>query len=94
MVSGSDLEGFLKSLRSVTHSLPPEMKRRLHDIEKTYFAKYGLEGGYQRMNNRTVAQILTEYEEADVKPIVSGESDGVRWNLYPPAGSAEGGRDG
>jgi hypothetical protein len=56
----------------------------MYEIRKAYFARYGIEGAYERMNNRTVSQIFAEYRPLDVKPIASGEVDGVRYELYEP----------
>ena len=58
------------------------MAKRLCSIHDSYFVRYGFDGVYQRMNGRTVAQIFSEYQPADVKPIASGEADGVRYELY------------
>jgi hypothetical protein len=65
--------------------LPPEISNRLREIRRNYFAWHGFEGAQRRLNNRTVAQILAEYEPLDVKPVASGEVDGVRYELYDPA---------
>ena len=34
------------------------------------------------MNNRSLAQIIAEYQEPDRKPVASGEVDGMRYDLY------------
>ncbi len=34
------------------------------------------------MNNRTVAQILEEFDPNDAKPIVAGEVENVRYALF------------
>ena len=65
--------------------LAPDIGRRLNKIERNYSLRYGIEGLYQRVNNRTVAEILAEYSPTDdVTPIVSGEVDGLRYELYEP----------
>ena len=76
---------FPRSLTAVIQSLPPEMKKQLHEIRKRYFAQYGMEGLLQRLNNRTVAQIFAEYQPRDLRPLASGEVDDVRFELYDPA---------
>jgi hypothetical protein len=88
---GSTFEEFWQSDNSVAQSLPIEMRKSLTAIVKVYFARYGLQGVYERMNNRTVTQIFAEYQPEDVKPIISGEKDGVRYALYegPPDHSAD-----
>ena len=79
-------EQFSKSFGDVSRALPLDMRERLRNILLRYFATYGINGAYERMNNRTVAQIFAEYQPADLKPIVSGEVDGIRYALYegPP----------
>jgi hypothetical protein len=82
LISGSNPMEFGQSLTKVCQTLPAEMANRLHSIRKMYFAAYGLDGQYQRMNNRTVAQIFAEYQRTELKPIASGEMDSVRYELY------------
>ncbi len=85
-ISGETFEKFMKSLTSVGQALPPEMRKSLFDVQDIYIVKYGFDGAYERMNNRTVAQIFSEFKPVDLKPITSGEVDGVRYRLYdvPP----------
>jgi hypothetical protein len=84
VVRGTDLQELFRSLTKAIQSLPPDLGRRLHEIRKAYFAASGFEGCHQRMNNRTVAQIFSEYQPVDIEPIASGEVEGVRYTLYPP----------
>ena len=83
-VSGSNLQEFSRALTAAFQALPPGERERLKEIDRRYFGRYGFEGTYARMNNRSVAQIFAEYEPVEVKPIASGEMDGVRYELYPP----------
>lgn len=62
-ISGTFFEGFAASLAQVSESLPAEKRDRLQKIKTDYFSRYGFEGGYERMNNRTVSQIFDEYPE-------------------------------
>ena len=90
-VSGVTFDEFSRSLTKVIQSLPPEMKRRLHEIRKNYFAWYGFEGAQERLNNRTVSEIFAEYRPVDVQPLASGEVEGVRYELFeaPPSEAAD-----
>jgi hypothetical protein len=81
-VSGSTLQEIASSLTVALQSLPPEMSRRLRTILKNYFGWYGAKAAYERLNNRTVAQIFAEYQPRDVRPLATGEVDGVRYELY------------
>ncbi len=94
VLSCSRLDEFSMVFNTVRRSLPYESGQHLVRILKNYFARYGVEGAYKRMNDRTVAQVFSEFDEEEVKPIASGEVDGVRYALYdapsPPATGAEG----
>lgn len=81
-VSCSNFREFPRALSTVLKALPPEMSKRLRDILLKYLAKYGMDDACKRMNGRSVSQIFAEYQPVDVKPVVSGEVDGVRYNLY------------
>ena len=65
------------------------MAKRPKTVLNSYFARYGFDGVYERMSNRTVSQIFGEYRPEDVNPIASGEMNGMRYDLYdapiPPA---------
>jgi hypothetical protein len=91
-VSGSSFQEFSWSLTAALQALPSEPRKRLRGIEKNYFAWYGLDGMDQRMNDRTVAQIFAEYQPVDVKPLATGEVEGVRYELYdaPPPHPTDG----
>ncbi len=93
-IFGATFDEFSKSLTSAIQSLPPEMGKRLRAIRRNYFGWYGLEGTYKRLNGRTVGQIFAEYDSLDIKPIASGEVDGVTYRLYAARpGDPERGQD-
>ncbi len=73
---------FAKVANEVCKALPPEIGKRLVEIVKSYSIRYGLEGAYERMKGRSIAQIFAEYQSEDIKPIVSGEIEGMRYRLY------------
>jgi hypothetical protein len=80
----------VQAINTVVRGLAPDVRRRFNTIALQYLARYGVDGLYQRLNNRTVADILADYNPADdVKPIASGDVDGVRYMLYeaPPTDS-------
>jgi hypothetical protein len=61
--------------------LPPELSKRLRAIRQDYFGWYGFEGAYRRMNKRSVAQIFSEYQAVDMRPVAFGEVGDVRYRL-------------
>src|SRR5262245_34155404 len=81
LVSGSTFDEFSGSLTNAIQSLPPQVSKHLRTIRRNYFAWYGFEGSYQRMNGRTVGQILAEYQPLATEPIASGVIDGVEYRL-------------
>jgi hypothetical protein len=82
VISSASLGDFSSSFSKVFQALPAEMGKRLKDVLGYYVARYGIEGAYNRISNRSVSQIFAEYQPEDLKPIASGEVDGVRYALY------------
>ena len=81
-LSSPSREMFAASFTSVFRALPPEMGIRLRDILINYFQRSGMDAAFERMNNRTVAQIFVEFDGMETNPIASGEKDGLRWALH------------
>jgi len=81
VISESTLEEFSKSFSATLKALPIEMRRRLGDIFKEYFTN-GFEYVFERMNQRTVAQVFSEYQPVQRELVDSGEVDGMRFRLY------------
>ena len=75
-------EKLSSSYRDVIAQLPVDVARRLGKVFSSYFRRFGLEGAHERLNNRSVAQILAEFPPGETQPIASGEVDGVRYKLY------------
>jgi hypothetical protein len=75
---GSNFQELSAAYHEVIHKLPPEMKKRLAAILQDYFGAYGIDGVFERFNNRTIGQIFAEYRPVNPKPIATGEKDGVR----------------
>src|SRR5690349_9562439 len=69
--------------------LPLDARRRLNRIFFNHVALYGNEGAFERMNGRTVSQLFSEFDAVQVKPITSGEVEGLRYRLFDaPPGNA------
>src|SRR6516162_7358432 len=75
-------EPTFECLSAVLRALPPEIRKQLREISMEYTSLYGFDGLFQRIHTKSVAQIFREYEPLDVKPIASGESEGVRFKLF------------
>ena len=83
-VSGSNFDEFSKSLTAAIQAVPPDLSLQLREIRKRCFGRYGFDGMYEKMNGRTVQQILEEYQSIPVVPIAAGKVDGVEYVLYRP----------
>jgi hypothetical protein len=70
--------------------LPIQVRGRMNDIMVSYLARFGPKGVFERMNNRSIAQILSEFDSGQPKLVESGEVEGVVYQLYdrpvPPTG--------
>jgi len=82
MISCSTLSEFVGTRNAVNMELPPEMRKPFAKIFTNYIARFGIEGAFERMNHRTVAQIFAEFEPGEPKVVASGELDGLRYTLY------------
>jgi hypothetical protein len=82
LFSCPSFDQFSKVLNNVRKALPPEIGEQLIEIVKNYAVRYGLQGTYERLNDRSISQILVQYQSEDVKPIASGEIAGIRYCLY------------
>src|SRR5262245_29581609 len=94
VISCSDWRQIVAATNRVIVQLPLLVRRRLNAVFSNYLAAYGLEGVFERMNGRTVAQILKEYRPpADLDVVAQGQRGDVRYTLYdaprPHPGAAE-----
>ena len=89
--------GIVGAVNRASNMLSDEASKQLGAIFSSYLARYDVEGTYERMNNRSVAQIFAELQPEDVREIASGEVDGVRYRLFdghagkPAEGTTPGG---
>lgn len=67
-------------------ALPPELGERFNAIAKEYVISYLTEGLYERLNGRTIVEIISEFEQngggLKRNVVASGERDGIRYTLY------------
>ena len=91
MIRSESAERLDEVLEAVQSQLPLESRIRFNRITIRYMELYDLDGLFARVNNRTVAQVLAEFDPKDDAPldwmddatqIASGERDGVRWELH------------
>ena len=76
--------GFTTATTGIQQALPPDLRSQFNSILRNYLLNYGIDGAYDRLNNRSVAQIFAEYQPHDPQIIASGEVDGVSYQLAEP----------
>jgi hypothetical protein len=87
-LSYSCWEDLVAAINAIGSELPLDIRKRFNKVFKAYWQRYGFEGAFQRLNNRTVAEILAEYDPRDdPTPIASGELEGLRYELYEAPGA-------
>ena len=60
LIVGADVAELVRSSTVAIQALPANQSARLREIRRNYFVHYGFDEAYQRLNGRTVAQILAE----------------------------------
>lgn len=81
----------MKAMNHLKPLLPNEVCRRFAYMQLRYWQLHGEEGLFERVNNRTVGEILAVFESHESSaPSASGEIDGLRYQLYdaPDAASS------
>lgn len=87
VISSPSPERIIGAINAVMPQLPPDVRKRFNKIKLSYLQRFGLAGVYERVNNRTVAAILAEFDTSDeAKLIASGEVDGVHYELFEAPG--------
>ena len=93
----TSVEDFSKVRNQLLSQVPRDIRRKINDISIYYLHYYGPQGRFDRMNNRSIGTIIHEFSSVQpMKPVVSGEQDGGRFQLFESpenqeAGEASGG---
>jgi hypothetical protein len=84
VISSDTSQGIMRAVSAAIPQLPVDVRRRLNFISMRYWQLYGFEGTYERLNNRTVSTILTEFAASgdDPKPIATGQVGDTRYTLF------------
>ena len=80
----ADPDRIIGEIDQVMPLLDPDVRRRLNTIKMQYLAAHGIQGEYERLNDRTVSQILDEHHEGGVQEVAQETRDGVRFTLFEP----------
>jgi hypothetical protein len=83
------------TMNALMPKLPPDVRKQLNMIKLSYLQRYGVDGLHSRVNDRTVAAILTEFQEADLlRQVKSDDFDGIHVDLFDSGPDGElGGND-
>lgn len=81
-VSCSDPALIIRAVNEANRQLPLEIGSKLADVLGFHLARYGPFGTYERLRNRSVADIFASHEAEETKLVASGELDGVSYHLY------------
>ena len=81
-------EQVVGAMNAVMPLLPQDVRKRFNKLKLFYLQRYGVKALFERVNNRTVAEILAAFDDDNgLTRIRSGEIDGVRYELFDSTGS-------
>jgi hypothetical protein len=67
---GSNAQEILGAYNEAIKQLAPEVREQLASVMKKYFLDFGLDGLSERMNGRTVAQIIAEIPPDELRSLM------------------------
>jgi hypothetical protein len=70
LLSGSSTEEMLTSFVKANNQLTPDLRRQLDAVWKKYLAAHGLIGACERLNGRTVAQLIAEIPSDEMQSLL------------------------
>ena len=81
--ASASVDDFAKAKNQLLSQVPRDIRRQVNDIYIHYLHYHGPQGVFDRMNNRSIGTIIHEFSSLQpMKPVVSGERDGVRFQLF------------
>ena len=81
-ISCGSVDGIVGACNDAVLKLSPTLRMKLNQVFSMYLHRFEIEGVFERLNNRTVAQILAECDSKNSNVVASGERDGTEWTLY------------
>lgn len=82
LISCRSAAEIVRAMDAAMPRLPAALRDQFDRVTVSYLQRYGKEGLYERVNNRTVAAILAEFDNGDeLRMIDSGEVDGIPYEL-------------
>ena len=82
VIFGADFAEFCRAMTKVIQEAPPDVRAQLREIRRNSFAAFGFDGAFERLNGKTVSQILAGYEPGKAQMMAAFELDGIRVRLF------------
>ncbi len=70
LLTGSNAQEILSAYNQVIGQLAPDVRQQLAAVVKKYLGTFGLDGAWERLNGRTVAQIIAEIPPSELQLLV------------------------
>ena len=83
LIDCNAVEDIVHACNVASREIRPELRQLLNSIFTSYLCRFGIAGVFERLHNKTVAQAIAEYDaDESVKPVISGEVDGLKFELF------------
>lgn len=83
-------QGIVGATNAIVTKLPSELRSQFNNVFSSYLRRYGIEGLFERMNNRTIGSILADFETDNDSPLIEeGEIGNMRYRLFGPSSVKE-----
>lgn len=79
---GETSADFSRALTKAIQASSLEVKTQLQTIRDNYLATYGFDGFYEKLNGKSIRQMIEEYVPGNPKILAAGEVDGLKYVLY------------
>ena len=66
----SDHMEFVVAFCKITNQQMPEVRHKLHAIRSKYLDDFGLEGAFERFNDRSVEQVLSDFSADEINRLL------------------------
>ncbi|WDI42617.1 hypothetical protein [Bremerella sp. P1] len=83
IVECDDPEKIIRAVNNLMPKMPSDLRVPISVLMLDIVGMHGKQGLYDRFNNRSIASLISEYrDQFDIRPIVEGERDGVKFQLF------------
>jgi hypothetical protein len=82
LIRSENADSIIGAMDAMMPEIPTEFRRQFATIKMRYWRLYGMQGLFDRVNNKTVQQVLEEFEGTSPKPIASGKIGEISYELF------------